>query len=316
MKTIIVLGTGYSGSSAINDYLISRNDFQDLFKGGEFRLVNDPGGIDELYNSFYKNYSLNCASNALKNFKKLIKNSYYSNYNKKFPIYKNDIFTLTEQFIKNITYISYNGAPKFYLDDMSSVDKLILFFKRKILKKSSREVDLLDMILPCSEKDFLNFTEDFLNKIIRSQILFDENKNIVIEQGGNFLNPISSTKYFGKNVKIIVVFRDPKAIFWSIKRRKSLNYPSYDIEIFVEWYKKIREMYKACNSENIINIKFEHFFENFETEKKKLEAQLDIKNSTDSKFNIRHTLNNLYKYKDNLTKNEIDYINLSLKDFI
>lgn len=316
MQTIIILGTGYSGSSAINDYLVSRDDFQDLFKGGEFRLVNDPGGIDELYNSFYKNYSLNCASSALQNFRKLVRNSYYSNYNKKFPIYNNKIFSLTEQFIQNITEISYKGAPKFYLDNMTFLNKIFLFYKKNIIKKTSKEIDLLDMIIPCCEKKFLSFAEDFLYKIISSQPFFDKKKNIVVEQCGNFLNPISSTKYFGANVKIIIVFRDPKAIFWSIKRRKSINYPSYDIELFVKWYKKMIGMYKPLNSNKVIKIKFEHFFENFESEKKKLENQLDIKNLVNTKFNIDHTLNNLNKYQNNLTKKEIDYINFELKDFI
>ena len=58
MKIIIILGTGNSGASALNDYLLSREDFQNLFNAGEFRLVNDPNGLDELYNSFYINFSV------------------------------------------------------------------------------------------------------------------------------------------------------------------------------------------------------------------------------------------------------------------
>ena len=58
MKTVIVLGSGNSGAGAIHDYLQSRNDFQSPFKGKEFRLVNDPNGLDELYNNLYKNFSI------------------------------------------------------------------------------------------------------------------------------------------------------------------------------------------------------------------------------------------------------------------
>ena len=65
---------------------------------------------------------------------------------------------------------------------------------------------------------------------------FDEKKNVVIEQGGNYWKPITSTKYYGANRKIILVNRNPKAIFWSMKRRNSLSYPSHDVEIFVNWY--------------------------------------------------------------------------------
>ena len=87
MKIIIILGTGNSDASALNDYLLSREDFQSLFNAGEFRLVNDPDGIDELYNSFYKNFSINGSANALENFKEFLKNIQKSNYNKKYPIY-------------------------------------------------------------------------------------------------------------------------------------------------------------------------------------------------------------------------------------
>ena len=37
--------------------------------------------------------------------------------------------------------------------------------------------------------------------------------------------------------EIIVVTRDPKAIYWSMKRRQSLAYPGHNIKLFVKWYK-------------------------------------------------------------------------------
>ena len=47
MKTVIVLGSGNSGAGGVHDYLLSRNDFQSPFSGKEFRIVNDPDGLDE-----------------------------------------------------------------------------------------------------------------------------------------------------------------------------------------------------------------------------------------------------------------------------
>ena len=58
------------------------------------------------------------------------------------------------------------------------------------------------MTLPCSEELFFKYAEEFILNIFKSNKNLDE-KNIVIEQGGNFLNPISSTKYYGRNRKII-----------------------------------------------------------------------------------------------------------------
>ena len=75
-----------------------------------------------------------------------------------------------------------------------------------------------------------------------------------------FLNPISSTKYYGENRKIIFVRRDPKAIFWSFKRRNSLSYPGNDIKKFVKWYKELSNKISAVNFDNVIQLKFEDFF--------------------------------------------------------
>ena len=77
MKTVIVLGSGNSGAGAIHDYLLSRKDFHSPFSGKEFRIVNDPDGIHELYYSLYKNFSVNGSANAIYNFKEFIRNSYY-----------------------------------------------------------------------------------------------------------------------------------------------------------------------------------------------------------------------------------------------
>ena len=81
MKIIIILGTGNSGASALNDYLLSREDFQSLFNAGEFRLVNDPDGLDELFNTLYNDFSINGSANKLNNFNIFTKNYFYSNYN-------------------------------------------------------------------------------------------------------------------------------------------------------------------------------------------------------------------------------------------
>ena len=87
MNIYIVLGSGNSGAGAIHDYLSSREDCIAPFKGAEFRIVNDPNGLDDLYNNLFENFSINKSSNSIYEFQKFIKTIYYSNYNKKFKIY-------------------------------------------------------------------------------------------------------------------------------------------------------------------------------------------------------------------------------------
>lgn len=312
MKIVIVLGSGNSGAGAIHDYLLSRNDFQTPFDGKEFRIVNDPNGLDQLYHSLYKNFSVNGSANSIEEFREFISNTHNSNYHKDKNSKKN-LIKFSNKFLKQISKITYNGSPRFYLDKLSLMKKINFYIKRFIFMKNAKEIPLLEMTLPCEEKKFLEYTEEYLFSIFRSCKNFDKKKNIVIEQGGNFINPLNSTKYYGKNRKIILVNRDPKAIFWSMKRRNSLSYPGNDIKKFVIWYKELQKKIINIKSNNIIKVKFESFFENFKIEKKKLSNNLGISNITEDNFDINHTLKNLYKFKENLSKKEIKYLDDNLK---
>ena len=60
------------------------------------------------------------------------------------------------------------------------------------------------MIMPCDENLFFSLCHDYLHEIFKLSEDYDE-KNIVIEQGGNFISPISSTKYYGENREIILL---------------------------------------------------------------------------------------------------------------
>ncbi len=316
MKTVIVLGSGNSGAGAIHDYLLSRNDFQSPFKGKEFRLVNDPNGLDELYNNLYKNFSINGSANKIEEFLNFIKNSYYSKYNIKNKIYNKQFIDLAKNFINEISEIKYNGSPQFYFDKSSKIKKLIFYFKRFILKKNAKEIKMLNMIMPCSEELFLKYSEQYLKNIFYSNNNLDKSKNIVIEQGGNFLKPYSSTKYYGEKRKVIFVSRDPKAIFWSMKRRNSLSYPGNNIKTFVIWYKKVIKSIDRNELNKVIHINFENFFSNYSSEKIKLNNELGIITDKPDNFDLDYTVKNLFKYKNHLTKDEIEFIDKELQNFI
>ena len=314
MKTVIVLGSGNSGAGGVHDYLLSRDDFQSPFSGKEFRLVNDPDGIDELYNTLYKNFSLNGCANKIYSFNQFINNSYNSNYNKKNKLYNKSLLELSNNFIKKICKIEYNGSPQFYFDKVNFAKKIKFYINRFFFKKNAKEIQMIKMVLPCNEELFLKYAQEFIFEIFKSGKMYDEKKNVVIEQGGNFLNPISSTKYYGESRRVIFVNRSPKAIFWSMKRRNSLSYPGNNVKIFVEWYKNLIKKINRDEFKSIINLNFENFFENFQKEKDRLSNLLEIKIENTSKFNLNHTLKNLYKYKENLSKEEIKYIDDNLNE--
>ena len=316
MKIVIVLGSGNSGAGAIKDFLMSRKDFQSPFGSQEFRILNDPDGINDLYLNLYKNFSINSAANAVYNFFSFISNCYSSRLNKKNKIYNKNIIKITKKYIKDIIKVEYNGAPRFYLDKIDNIKKINFYFSRFVLKKNAKNIKLLKMIIPVSEKKFLRYTERYIVDLLKLSKNFNPKKNIVVEQGGNFWRPISSTIFYGNKRKVVIVLRDPRAIFSSMKNRNSLSYPGNDVKIFVKWYKSIMLKIDKIEHHKIIKIKFENFFENFNTESKKLCKLLKIRNNIKHKFNLRNTLKNLYKYKDCLSKKEINYINKNLSKYI
>ena len=66
MNLVTVLGNTNSGCGAVYEYLIGREDTIDPVNKLEFRLLSDPGGINDLY-SVYNNYSLQNFNFKLKN---------------------------------------------------------------------------------------------------------------------------------------------------------------------------------------------------------------------------------------------------------
>lgn len=315
MRIFIILGSGNSGAGAIHDYLLSRDDFFSPFNGKEFRLVNDPDGIDELYNSFYKNFSFNGASNKFDNFLNFINNFYYSRYNIKNKVLNKKFLDISHKFTKKIISLNYNGSPQFYLDKVNIIKKINFYFQRFILKKRSKNIKLLNMILPCNEKLFLSYCENYLYEIFKLSKNYDESKNIVIEQGGNFLSPLSSTKYYGLKKEIIIVKRNPKAIFWSMKRRNSMAYPGHDVKLFVKWFREMQKKINFGEYDKVIKIKYEDFFSDFEKQKKDLCLKLNISSNIKDNFNLIYTKKNLFKFKDKLSNEEIKYIDEELKEF-
>lgn len=316
MKIFIILGSGNSGAGAIHDYLLSRKDFFSPFNGKEFRLVNDPDGIDELYNSFYDNFSINGCANKLNNFDLFTKNFFYSNYNKKNKVLSNKFLNLTKTFINQISEIKYNGSPQFFFDKISLYKKLIFYLNRFVLKKNSKDIKLLSMIMPVTPEVFLKECEKYLFEIFKLSEKFNDEKNIVIEQGGNYFKPLESTKYYGINRTVILVKRDPKAIYWSMKRRNSLAYPGHDIKLFVKWYKLIMRKIKIDKSDNIIQIKYENFFLDFQNQKRLLCSKLNLDPNINDNFDLDFTRKNLFKFEEKLSDKEREFIDNELKEYV
>jgi len=320
---VITASPGLSGAGLIFDYLLDRNDFISPFKNypdkdqqSEFRFITDPGGLNSLYNGFYKNFSVNNCAYVYDEFNKYLnkisKLTIVEN-NKKKKLYNNYFFSEIEKFKKKIIKNSYYGLPQFHRLGLNKKDKLVWKITNRF--RSAQQSKFLQMVLPVDEKIFINESKKFVDKVLYLNVN-NKRKNIVIDQGANFWKPELSTIFYS-NKKIILITRDPRSIFASIKSRKSLSYPGHNINIFIDWYQSIISRIRSFkNAKNILLIKYENFIINHDSESKKLLKFLKIKKINKNRFNIDDSRKNIYKADNVLTKKEKHLIETKLKKYL
>ena len=320
---VIIASPGLSGAGLIFDYLLDRKDFVSPFKEypdkdqqSEFRFVTDPGGLNSLYEGFYKNFSTNNCAYVFDEFNKYLKKisqlTIIEN-NKKKKLYNSYFFTEIKKFKKKIIKLSYYGLPQFYRLGLSKKDRIVWRISNRF--KSAQESKFLQMILPVDEKIFINESKKLINKILYSNVK-NKKKNMVIDQGANFWKPELSTIFYS-NKKIILITRDPRSIFASMKSRKSLSYPGHNVNVFIDWYQSIISRIGSFkNSKNVLLVKYENFIINHNNESKKLLKFLKIKKTDKNTFNIKDSKKNIYKADKVLTKKEKHLIETKLKKYL
>ena len=323
MNVIITIGTGNSGCGSVHDFLEKNTKYTNPFKGKEFRLIDDPDGILNLHHNFYKNCSINNISNAIFRFENYVSNLTRLKMKVKGKgeyIYNKKILSLSKSYINNITILKYNALPEFMSIQTNYFYRKYYNIKKRIFE-NYHYPSRFKMYLPVKEEIFIKQTRLFLSKIIK---LHNNNKNInhiLLDQSFNIWNFTKIFTYFNK-VKVILVTRDPRGIFYSMKSRKSAAYPGNDLKLWVKWYEFLMQKFenhkKNINKnfkKNILEIKFENFVENFEKEQVKL-LNFTLSKKINEDFNIKKSRFNAFKAKHKLSNFEKNYIKKKLKKFL
>ena len=156
---VVTVGSGNSGGGAIHDYLYNREDFSSPFFGNEFRLINDPDGIDALYKNLYENFSVNNAAAAFERFEKfsILSTKIKGNVNNEWRrIYPENSEKLILNYLKRISYIEYYAMPQFKYLSLNMIKKFHFFIKHRLLKEKINKIKLFKVRIPEDEKKFLN----------------------------------------------------------------------------------------------------------------------------------------------------------------
>ena len=311
IKTILTIGTGYSGSSAIYEYLQNTGFYFDPFPNKEFSLVYDPGGIIDLEILSSENFTLNKNAFIINQFKKNI--DYYTHSyactkkNKEVDITKN----ILKNYLNSIIYLEYTARTNFIKYNDSFLKKIIekVFYKVKLKFKNNK----IPIIV--NSEEFKKNTKKLFKDLFKNNL---EEKDIIIDQGANIYNLKNSIKYY-TNPHCILVFRDPRDIFSEFKKKTASAYPKENVELFCLWYD--RTMSQILNSDfndvKLIKIKFEDFILKNELVINKLSNFLNKEIMPNSnKFNFLKSKKNILRFRNDLLKTEVDFIENKLKKYL
>ena len=305
-KTILTIGTGYSGSTAIYNNFQIQKKFHDPFANKEFTITYDPCGIVDIEKCIYENYSISKANFIYKNF---IDNFFlYTekdsglNPGKNFPN-PDKILKKFIKYAKEIINYEYEGITAYLKYKNCTLENI----KLKFFNKKNKLVFFKEL------KDFNLITQNFFFNLLDSN-----NRNVILDQGANIYDLHNSSKYY-QNPHCILVFRDPRDIFSEFKFKTAYSYPKDNVDIFCKWYES--SMHKI-HSQNFKNVKFLKInFEDFILKNKKILEKisnfLSIYLKPDhKKFNFIRSRNNIYKYKKLLSNNEKKIIEKKLSKYL
>ena len=315
MNTIVIIGTGYSGSSAIYEFLRQTNNFYDPFPNIEFSITYDPGGVMDIEECINKNYTPNKMKIIYEQFRKNI--NFYTNkgyglkQGKNMSFENANINDLLIKYLESLIELKYKGQSLYlkYNDTLFSnlLTKILLKFKKKLSK---------EMILFCDNENFQKKTTKFFEKLIN--INNHNKKDILLDQGGSIWNPYKSTKYY-INAKCILIFRDPRDIFSEFKGKSAFSYPGNDAETFCYWYKKILSNINTneLKKSNMLKINFEDFAHKDNNTLSLISEHILTEIKTENTdFDFSKSAKNVCRFKENLSNNEIEIIEKNLKEYL
>jgi len=229
--------------------------------------------------------------------------------------------SITNEYIDQIIELKYSGLPQFVSAKISYLKKVYLKLISFLSNSKNNNHFGYKMYLPIKRIFFIKKTKKYILKLIKSELKNKNSKNVILEQATNILNFKEIFKYFD-NVKLIVVTRDPRDIYSSMKSSRSPSSPSADVKKFTKWYKFIIEEYynhkKNINhnyKKSILEINFEDFILNFDQEKKNILKFIDTK-EINNKYDLDNSKKNVFISKNELLSYEKAYIKKNLRKYL
>lgn len=335
---INLCGFGWSGSGAFLDLL---KEYEDVTfpnrKHFEFNFLWVPDGLYDLEQKLcYKHCRIFDSDLAIRRFLALAKQ-----YGDKKGFYKYDKFFDIPFYEQCENYI--NELVQFNLEAYCLVHRLHPTVKDKFVEKFNyiiqkilrnrisllffdsdvyyrfRISNLKKMRISYSPDNFLEITQNFVDSILK-QIRSGCEKPLVLDQSVPPDMPQLFDHFFKEDHKTIVVRRDPRDTFITIRELKGISRPvPTHVDDFITFYRKTICNTKLKDSDILLSLNFEDLIYKYDETTKKIENFLGIKkhklkyNFFDPLKSINNTqlLELFPKYQ-----NEICKIEMALPEFL
>ena len=269
MKIITCTGFGNSGSSAATDFFSEFNNVTVVPHNFEFTLIHENDGLYDLENAIREGHRLK-VDLAVKRFILLTNNldkEYKKYFGEKFLFY-------TQEFINNVIGCKWDGwwhrineTKPLTFKQRVVARKLNYCFEKKCSYFLFENDGWKPKYLPptseyydCDIDNFLIHAKRYILNLL-TYLNVDKKDFLLIDQ---LLPPTNTELYvhYFDDIKVIIVDRDPRDyyfannVFWI-----SRYIPSFDVNTYINWYEKTREL--VFESSNIKKIYLEDLVYNY-----------------------------------------------------
>lgn len=332
MKRIIV-PTGYmgSGSSAITDLIAEYKDCDNKNQKFEYVFLHCPDGLFDLEDKLLLGNNALRSDEAIRSFEKNMKDLYDRKYwwvgNYK-SILSENFNDITKKYIDKITEFNFQG---FWYTHEKTNNKM--FWKlcfNKLIKIMSLNKIKPKKVLKYSDGMRISFIkkDEFYKE--SSKYIYDvineisKDDNIILDQLLLPFNLYRVDNYFGDELRVIVVERDPRDVFflnkyiWQ-KRNNCIPVP-LDVNEFCKFYRNMRESEIITKSNKILRIKFEDLIYQYDKTIDKIEKFMGFTKKDHvkplSRFNPELSIKNTQIFNAKEYQEEAKIIEKELKEYL
>jgi len=305
-RFVIVLGTFYSGASAVYDFLDGRDDSCDPLHGNEYILPQIPYGIMSIHAVCENYFSHPSANMNLVNFKKIAyklgdNNTKYS------PGmgYANDIdnyYSLIDSFLDRIVVSSFSYEAHWDWFTAPLIKRIFNRVKRILVKTEAPK----EKYLPTTETDFLEATHELHMRMFGNH----KQKFTLLNQAGSGWNPVRSTDYFPDR-KVILVVRDPRDQYCELKKYRNAG----SVNEYIQWYREMRLRIASADSQLVKIVRFEEFVYEYSLISGDICEFLNIDKNILSNYDHVASRKNIGIYRELLGNDELEILSRELREY-